>query len=59
VLDPEVAEVGKELTVLWGEPDGGSSKPVVERHKQIEIRARVTDCPIAPDAREHYKKWAA
>jgi hypothetical protein len=32
---------------------------VVERHKQIEIRARVTACPIAADAREHYKKWAA
>jgi len=59
VLDADIAEEGKEVTVLWGEPNGGSSKPVVERHKQTEIRARVTACPIAADAREQYKKWAA
>lgn len=59
VLDPEMAEIGKELTVLWGEPDGGSSKPVVERHKQTEIRVRVAECPIAADTREKYKQWAA
>lgn len=59
MLEPEVAEVGKKLEVLWGEPDGGSNKPVVERHIQTEIKATVTDCPISAEARESYKKWAA
>ena len=59
VIEPEFAKEGQEVTILWGEPDGGSSKPVVERHRQIEIRARVAECPIAVDARDTYKKWAA
>ena len=57
VLDAEFAEIGSTVTVLWGEPNGGSSKPVVERHQQIEIRARVAECPIAADARNSYKNW--
>lgn len=34
---------GAEVTVVWGEKNGGSRKPVVERHEQTEIRATVSD----------------
>lgn len=55
LLDESVAEPGTELTVLWGEPDGGSAKPAVERHVQTEMRVTVAPCPIADDARENYR----
>ena len=32
---------GTEVTLVWGEEGGGSTKPTVERHTQIEIRATV------------------
>lgn len=41
MLDEEIAD-GSEVTVVWGEEDGGSSKPIVERHIQTEIRATVS-----------------
>ena len=31
VLDPEHAEPGTEVTLIWGEEDGGTAKPTVER----------------------------
>ena len=40
ILDAEHAEPGNEVTFVWGEEDGGTSKPAVERHEQVEIRAR-------------------
>jgi vanillate/3-O-methylgallate O-demethylase len=55
LLDENVAQPGTELTVLWGEPDGGSQKPAVERHIQTEMRVTVAECPIAEDARENYR----
>ena len=54
ILDNEFAEVGTEVTLLWGEENGGSSKPTVERHKQIEIRATVGPVPYGQVARETY-----
>ncbi|MEM9013487.1 MAG: aminomethyl transferase family protein [Pseudomonadota bacterium] len=59
MLDESVARPGEELTVLWGEPDGGSHKPVVERHIQTEMKVTVAECPISDAARESYKQWAA
>ncbi len=56
MLDESVAKPGMELTVLWGEPDGGTRKPTVERHVQTEIRVRVTDCPIATEVRATYRR---
>ncbi len=35
VLDAEYAEPGTEVEFVWGEEDGGSRKPTVERHPQI------------------------
>ena len=38
---------GTEVTVVWGERDGGSDKPVVERHVQTEVRALIrTERPV-------------
>ncbi len=54
IIDNEYSEVGTELTLVWGEENGGSSKPTVERHRQIEIRATVGPIPYSQDAREHY-----
>jgi vanillate/3-O-methylgallate O-demethylase len=47
-------ELGDELTLVWGEEDGGTRKPTVERHRQTEIRVRVVPTPYSKDARESY-----
>jgi vanillate/3-O-methylgallate O-demethylase len=52
-LDPDIA-VGEELTLLWGEENGGTRKTTVERHRQREIRVRVGPVPYSRDAREAY-----
>jgi vanillate/3-O-methylgallate O-demethylase len=46
IVGSEVA-VGDEVSIVWGEPGGGTAKPAVERHRQIEIRARVREVPYA------------
>lgn len=57
VLDPDVRE-GDELTLVWGEPDGGTAKTSTERHRQAEIRVRVAPTPYAREARENYaESW--
>jgi vanillate/3-O-methylgallate O-demethylase len=53
MVDPDV-ELGTEVTLVWGEEGGGSSKPVVERHVQAEIRAIVSPCPYSEVARTSY-----
>ena len=54
VLDPEFAEPGTEVTLVWGEEGGGSRKPTVEKHRQSEIRAIVSPVPYAEVARKSY-----
>lgn len=41
MVDESIAD-GTELTVVWGEENGGSQKPNVERHVQTKIRATVS-----------------
>jgi vanillate/3-O-methylgallate O-demethylase len=53
VVDADI-EVGDELTLLWGEENGGTRKPTVERHRQSEVRVRVAPTPISRSARDHY-----
>jgi len=53
MVDVDV-EFGTEVTLVWGEEDGGSSKPVVERHVQAEIRAIVSPAPYSEVARSTY-----
>lgn len=38
----EAVPDGTPLTVVWGEEDGGSRKPIVERHEQTDIRVTVS-----------------
>ena len=52
MIDQAYAEPGTEVTVVWGEPNGGSRKPHVELHEQIEIRATVAPAPYASATRE-------
>jgi len=59
MLDEADAHVGSEVTVIWGEPDGGSMKPGVERHVQMEIRAKVAPWPYVQSVRETYRKKPA
>jgi vanillate/3-O-methylgallate O-demethylase len=53
IVEPDV-QTGTEVTLLWGEPGGGSKKTTVERHKQIEIRAVVSPVPYSKVVREEY-----
>ena len=46
--------VGAELVMVWGEEGGGSTKPVVERHRQAEIRVVVSPCPYSEVVRTSY-----
>jgi vanillate/3-O-methylgallate O-demethylase len=52
-VDPDV-EIGTELHVIWGEPDGGSHKTTVEPHEQLSVRAVVSPAPYAVTARTEY-----
>jgi syringate O-demethylase len=54
VLDPEHAEPGTQVTLLWGEEDGGTSKPTVEPHVQTEMRATVSPVPYVETVRRSY-----
>ena len=56
IVDVEHSEPGTPVTFVWGEEGGGSSKPTVERHKQIEIRATVAPVPYAEPARTGYRE---
>lgn len=54
ILDAEYSTPGTEVTVVWGEPNGGSAKLSVEPHVQTEIRAIVSPVPYSVVARESY-----
>jgi vanillate/3-O-methylgallate O-demethylase len=52
-IDPNV-EIGNEVTVVWGEPGGGSRKTTVEPHQQLHVRAVVSPVPYSVTARTEY-----
>lgn len=54
MLDAKYAEPGTKVTLLWGEPDGGTRKPTVEKHVQTEIHATVASVPYSEVARDAY-----
>lgn len=54
VLDAVHAEPGTEVTFVWGEQDGGTAKPTVEPHVQVEIRAVVSPVPYVEAVRTSY-----
>ena len=53
VVDENI-NVGDVLTLLWGEENGGTKKVTVERHKQVEVRVKVSPTPYGSGARETY-----
>ncbi|MEY2854746.1 MAG: hypothetical protein RL030_1878 [Pseudomonadota bacterium] len=55
VIDERVAEMQGAVTVVWGEEGGGSNRPVVERHVQKQIGARVTGWPFSTLAQKGYR----
>jgi vanillate/3-O-methylgallate O-demethylase len=50
---PDVPE-GAEIRVVWGEPNGGTSKASVEPHEQFAARAVVSPVPYSSVVRETY-----
>jgi syringate O-demethylase len=55
VVDEDYAEPGTEVTFVWGEQDGGSRKPTVERHVQTELAAVVSPVPYVEAVRTSYR----
>jgi glycine cleavage system aminomethyltransferase T len=55
ILDNELAHTGNDVTFVWGEQPGTGSRPTVESHVQVEIRATVAPVPYAEVAREAYR----
>ncbi len=53
VVDPDI-NFGDVLTLVWGEENGGTKKTTVERHRQLEVRVKVSPVPYARSARESY-----
>ncbi len=54
ILDEAYAVPGTEVDFIWGEPDGGTSKPTVEPHRQVTIKAVVAAVPYSEVARTSY-----
>jgi vanillate/3-O-methylgallate O-demethylase len=54
IIDEEYAVPGTQVTLVWGEPDGGTPKMTVERHRQFEMRATVSPVPYSRVVREAY-----
>jgi syringate O-demethylase len=54
MVDQSVAEPGTEVDFIWGEPDGGTTKPTVEPHRQVAIKAVVAPAPYSEVARTAY-----
>ena len=46
MIDEDKLEYGREVELVWGEPDGGSANPTVERHTQTTIRGTLTQRPF-------------
>ena len=53
IVDDDI-ELGTEVTLVWGEEDGGTDKTTVEPHRQTSIRAIVSPAPYSKVARESY-----
>jgi glycine cleavage system aminomethyltransferase T len=54
VLEAQYAEPGTEVTLVWGEEGGGTTKRTVEPHVQTEIRAVVSPAPYVEAVRTSY-----
>jgi vanillate/3-O-methylgallate O-demethylase len=59
LLEETAVQDGDTVELVWGEPDGGSNRPVVERHRQTTVRAMVAPSPVASKIREGYRPYLA
>ena len=61
VVDADHAEPGTEVSLVWGEQAGGTAKPTVEPHVQVEIDAVVSPVPYVEAVRTSYApdSWRA
>lgn len=41
-IDESDVRDGAEVTVSWGEPDGGAARPTTEQHVQVPVRATIS-----------------
>jgi vanillate/3-O-methylgallate O-demethylase len=55
MIDAEYSEPRTDVTLVWGEEGGGSTRPTVERHKQSDIRVTVAPVPYSEIARTAYR----
>jgi vanillate/3-O-methylgallate O-demethylase len=53
-VDAGFSTPGTEVVVLWGESPN-TTKPAVEAHRQVEMRAIVAPAPFVTEVREHYR----
>ena len=57
-VEEEFSKPGTELSLVWGEENGGTKKTTVERHRQTEIKVIVSPTPYSAVVREGYEgKW--
>jgi glycine cleavage system aminomethyltransferase T len=49
MIDEDEVNYGEEVSLVWGEPNGGSSNPAVERHVQTGIRATIGSKPFSEE----------
>lgn len=54
MVDEAHALPGTEVDLVWGEPHGGTTKPTVEPHRQVKIKAVVSPAPYSEVARTIY-----
>ena len=59
LLDANAVSEGDEVELTWGEPNGGSNRPLVERHRQCTVRATVSSSPLESKVREGYRPYLA
>jgi len=53
-VEEQYAKPGTQLTLVWGEENGGTKKTTVERHKQTEIKVTVAPAPYSAAVRDQY-----
>ena len=59
IVDVAQSAPGTEVTIVWGEEKGGTAKPTVEPHAQVEVRATVGPAPYGEVARTAYRPRSA
>ena len=55
MIDEARAAMGNHVGIVWGEANGGTAKPVVERHRQMTVGAVVHPWPIHEASRLGYR----